>query len=54
MVFKMKFWVKDADQLNRVRGEVNESIIRRLEEAGIEVPFPIRTLRFTQSLRDLT
>lgn len=54
LIFKMKFWVKDADQLNRVRGEVNESIARRLQEAGIEIPFPTRTLRFTESLRDLT
>ncbi|MEE9600267.1 MAG: mechanosensitive ion channel family protein [Thermoplasmata archaeon] len=42
--FKLKFWISDADKLNRVRREVNESIVKRLAEAGIEVPVPIVTL----------
>ncbi len=54
LVFKLKFWVKDADKLNRVRGEVNEAIVKRLTKAGIDIPYPIRTLRLHESLRGLT
>ncbi|MEE9268131.1 MAG: hypothetical protein V3U70_01855 [Thermoplasmata archaeon] len=36
----MKFWVSDADRLNWVRGQVNETIVRRLTEAGIVIPPP--------------
>ncbi len=54
LVFKMKFWIKDADKLNKVRGEVNEAIVQRLTEAGIDIPFPIRTLRLDESMRKLT
>lgn len=46
LVFKLKFWISDADKLNRVRREVNESIVKHLAEAGIEVPVPIMTLNF--------
>ncbi|MEE9600230.1 MAG: mechanosensitive ion channel family protein [Thermoplasmata archaeon] len=41
MLFKLKFWVSNADKLNRVRGEVNETIVQRLSEAGIEIPSPM-------------
>ncbi len=44
LIFKLKFWIIDADKLNRVRREVNESIVKHLAEAGIEVPVPIVTL----------
>lgn len=44
LLFKMKFWVRDADQLMRVRGEVNEAIVRALADAGIEIPFPQRRI----------
>ncbi|MCJ2532085.1 MAG: mechanosensitive ion channel family protein [Candidatus Thermoplasmatota archaeon] len=44
LLFKLKFWISDADKMNRVRREVNESIVKHLAEAGIEVPFPIVTL----------
>lgn len=40
MIFKLKFWVNDVDKLNRVRGQVNETIVQRLREAGIEIPPP--------------
>ncbi|MCJ2531736.1 MAG: mechanosensitive ion channel family protein [Candidatus Thermoplasmatota archaeon] len=40
LIFKMKFWVSDADKLNRVRGQVNETIVQRLTEAGIVIPPP--------------
>ncbi|MFQ6012035.1 MAG: mechanosensitive ion channel family protein [Thermoplasmata archaeon] len=40
LIYKLKFWVSDADKLNRVRGQVNESIVKRLTEAGIEIPAP--------------
>ncbi|MEE9236809.1 MAG: mechanosensitive ion channel family protein [Thermoplasmata archaeon] len=46
MLFKLKFWVSSADKLNRVRGEVNETIVQRLDEAGIEIPVPIMTVKF--------
>jgi small-conductance mechanosensitive channel len=54
MVFKLKFWVRDADKLNRVRGEVNETIVKRLAEAGIEIPYPTRTIRMDESSRLFT
>ncbi|MFQ5552700.1 MAG: mechanosensitive ion channel family protein [Thermoplasmata archaeon] len=44
LIFKLKFWVKNADKANRVRGEVNETIVRRLTEAGIEIPAPMMTV----------
>ncbi len=49
LVFKMKFWVANADQLNRVRGEVNEAIVDSLAAAGIEIPYPTREVRFHES-----
>lgn len=54
MIFKMKFWIADADQLNRVRGEVNEAIVRQLREAGIEIPFPTRVVHLHPAGEDLT
>ncbi|MFQ5838549.1 MAG: mechanosensitive ion channel family protein [Thermoplasmata archaeon] len=54
MKFKLKFWVSDADKLNRVRGEVNEAIVQRLADAGIDIPFPTRTVRLPDSARNLT
>jgi small-conductance mechanosensitive channel len=44
--FKLKFWINDADKLNRIRRQVNENIVKHLAEAGIEVPVPIMTLNF--------
>ncbi len=44
LLFKLKFWISDADKLNRVRREVNESIVHHLEEAGIEMPSPMMTV----------
>ncbi len=43
-LFKLKFWVSDADKMNRVRGEVNESILKALTEAGIDIPSPMMTV----------
>lgn len=54
MIFKMKFWVADADQLNRVRGEVNEAIVKSLTVAGIEIPYPTRELRFHESTKRMS
>lgn len=48
LIFKLKFWVKDADLLNRVRGEVNETIVQRLTEAGIEIPPPMMTVELEE------
>lgn len=48
MIFKMKFWVSDADKLNRVRGQVNETIVARLTEAGIDIPAPKVTVTMEQ------
>ncbi len=44
LLFKLKFWVSDADKMNRVRGEVNESILKALTEAGIDIPSPMMTV----------
>ncbi len=44
LIYKLKFWVSDADKLNRVRGQVNETIVARLTEAGIEIPAPMMTV----------
>ncbi|MEE9163672.1 MAG: mechanosensitive ion channel family protein [Thermoplasmata archaeon] len=44
LIYKLKFWVSDADKLNRVRGLVNETIVARLTEAGIEIPAPMLTV----------
>ncbi|MFQ5986273.1 MAG: mechanosensitive ion channel family protein [Thermoplasmata archaeon] len=44
LIYKLKFWVSDADKLNRVRGQVNETIVARLADAGIEIPAPMMTV----------
>ncbi len=44
LIYKLKFWVSDADKLNRVRGQVNETIVVRLKDAGIEIPAPMLTV----------
>ncbi len=44
LLFKLKFCVSDAHKMNRVRGEVNESILKALTEAGIDIPSPMMTV----------
>lgn len=40
------FWIADADKgTGNVRSEVNLTILRLLNEAGVEIPFPQRVLR---------
>jgi small-conductance mechanosensitive channel len=50
--YQLVFWVKDYIEQGLCRSEVQEEIYRRLSEAGIEIPFPVR--RVIQEVRDGT
>jgi small-conductance mechanosensitive channel len=47
--YLLVFWVKDYLEQGLCRSEVQEEIYRRLTEAGIEIPFPVR--RVIQEMR---
>jgi small-conductance mechanosensitive channel len=38
------FWVEEYSQLFSVTDRINTNILRRFNESGIEIPFPIRTV----------
>jgi small-conductance mechanosensitive channel len=43
--FELQFWVMMQSNWVRVRSEVLSSVLRSLDKAGIEIPFPQRDLR---------
>jgi small-conductance mechanosensitive channel len=47
--YLLVFWVRDYTEQGLGRSEVQEEIYRRLAEAGIEIPFPVR--RVIQEIR---
>jgi small-conductance mechanosensitive channel len=48
--FRVAFWVRDYAEQAVALGDVHEEIYRRLVEASIEIPFPVR--RVIQEIRD--
>jgi small-conductance mechanosensitive channel len=44
------FWVEEYSQLFAVTDKVNSLILRRFNESGIEIPFPIRTVIMEKGL----
>ena len=44
--FKVRFWVESKDKWINIKSEVIEQVKSALDEAGISIPFPIRTLAF--------
>jgi len=44
------FWVEEYSQLFAVTDKVNSLILRRFNESGIEIPFPIRTVIMDKGL----
>jgi small-conductance mechanosensitive channel len=44
------FWVEDYSQLFAVTDRINSLILRRFNESGIEIPFPIRTVIMDKGL----
>ncbi len=43
--FELQFWVMQESNIVKVKSEVALEVMRLLEEAGIEIPFPQRDLR---------
>jgi len=44
------FWVEEYSQLFAVTDRINSMILRRFNESGIEIPFPIRTVIMEKGL----
>src|SRR6185369_15787514 len=44
------FWVEEYSQLFAVTDRINSNILRRFNENGIEIPFPIRTVIMEKGL----
>jgi small-conductance mechanosensitive channel len=42
--FELRFWTREFEEWQRIRGEVATQVQRSLAAAGIEIPFPQRTL----------
>ena len=43
--FELQFWVMQESNATKVKSEVALEVMRLLDEAGIEIPFPQRDLR---------
>lgn len=46
VLLQSRFWVADPNRADfvRIRGEYGQAVKERLDDAGIDIPFPIRTL----------
>jgi len=44
LLFELRFWTREFEEWQRVRGEVATQVQRSLSKAGIEIPFPQRTI----------
>ncbi|MFH1298255.1 MAG: mechanosensitive ion channel domain-containing protein [Patescibacteria group bacterium] len=44
--FKVRFWVQSKDRWIEIKSEIIQLLKAALDEAGISIPFPIRTLVF--------
>jgi potassium efflux system protein len=42
--FKLRVWIPDADNINRVKSQLYHEIFKRFREKGIAIPFPQRDL----------
>jgi small-conductance mechanosensitive channel len=43
---QVAFWIRDPENgLGNVRSDVNLAILRALDEAGVEIPYPQRVVR---------
>jgi potassium efflux system protein len=49
--FELRFWTREFEEWQRIRGEVATQVQRSLAEAGIEIPFPQRTLHLKADAR---
>jgi potassium efflux system protein len=49
--FELRFWTREFEEWQRIRGEVATQVQRSLAEAGIEIPFPQRTLHMKSDAR---
>jgi small-conductance mechanosensitive channel len=49
--FELRFWTREFEEWQRIRGEVATQVQRSLGEAGIEIPFPQRTLHLKSDAR---
>ncbi len=47
--FKVRFWVQSKDKWIDIKSEIIEQLKIALDEAGINIPFPIRTLVFDKA-----
>ena len=45
LLFELRFWVMQESNTVKVKSEVALEVMRQLEEAGVEIPFPQRDLR---------
>ena len=45
MIFRVRWWLNSYVDTRRMFDQVNSSIMRALNEAKIEVPYPVRDIR---------
>lgn len=52
--FKVRFWVQSKDQWIQIKSDMIQLLKAALDEAGINIPFPIRTLVFDKNTEKVT
>lgn len=53
ITFKVRFWVESKDRWIQIKSEVIQQLKDALDEAGINIPFPIRTLVFDKDTENV-
>ncbi len=49
--FELRFWTREFDEWQRIRGQVATQVQRSMAEAEIEIPFPQRTVHLKSDAR---